>query len=171
MAKALLGVRHKIKRARKHLDDFEDQFKSGNEAFNATLVGVVGHPDAPRVIVDVTTCDLPHDITLPLGDAVHNLRAALDHLVCQLAIAAGNPTACEKKTQFPIFKNGAKASYSKIESISPAAQTAIKELQPFRRRPDDPEGDPLWVLSELDNIDKHRLLLVARTTFHGMACG
>ncbi len=32
--------------------------------------------------------------------------------------------------------------------------------QPYKRNTASPESDPLWILSELDNIDKHRTILV-----------
>jgi hypothetical protein len=73
---------------------------------------------------------------------------------------------------FPIVVDGTphnlKAIERRIEHLSPADQAAIKALQPYERRKADPSSDLLWLLSELDNIDKHRVLLVARPRFTQM---
>ena len=44
--------------------------------------------------------------------------------------------------------------------LGPDQFTAILDTQPYKREPASPESDPLWILSELDNIDKHRTILV-----------
>jgi hypothetical protein len=105
-----------------------------------------------------------------LGDAVHNLRSALDHAICQLAVANGNASACERRqTQFPIYADGTPDHLKRLDGwirpVCDAAKDVIRALQPYKRRPQDPYTDPLWFLSELDNIDKHRLLLVASPKF------
>ena len=49
--------------------------------------------------------------------------------------------------------------------------TALAESQPYKRKPEAPKEDVLWILRELDNIDKHRTVLVLdnRTTVTGTA--
>lgn len=113
-----------------------------------------------------------------LGDFVHNLRSALDHLVWQLTIVRdGSPPdpiprhSAWEAAQFPILSNpsdwlrvdrkGARkgrpsvqTGMGRVERVPPLAQTRIKRLQPFATR--QPERHPLWVLAELSNIDKHR---------------
>ena len=170
MAATLVGVRAKIDRAKKHIDEFDAAFLSGDSpvATHVKLDSVEEKPEGRYAICSITSGDLPPDFGIPIGDAAHNLRSSLDHLTCQLAIANGNPTACDK-TQFPIFAQDTPDNRKRIKrwigACSPAAQTAIEALQPYQRRPSDPTGDLLWMLSELDNIDKHRLLLVARPHF------
>ena len=44
--------------------------------------------------------------------------------------------------------------------LAPGQFAAIQATQPYQRRSDAPEEDPLWILSALDNIDKHRTILV-----------
>lgn len=166
------GVRRKIDRSEQHLNEFHAAFKSGPMgATQVTLVSIEEQPEGRRVTGAITSGDLAPDIGVPLGDAVHNLRSSLDHLICQLATAAGNPAACDR-TQFPIFAVDTPDNRKRIERwirhVSPAAQAEIKALQPYQRRPTDAFGDLLWLLSELDNIDKHRLLLVARPHFRKM---
>jgi hypothetical protein len=159
-----VGIRLKIKRAEQQLDDLKLAIEKAVTANAIQVESMEDQPEGKRVTASVIPVEPPPDAGLYVGDAVHNLRTALDHLVCQLAIAARNPSACERETQFPIYiddtPNNRKAMDRRIQSISGPAQTAIKALQPYQRRPHDPAADLLWMLSELDNIDKHRLLLV-----------
>jgi hypothetical protein len=106
------------------------------------------------------------DPNLPLivGDCIHNLRSALDHLVFQLAILKGTGTEAAAKTAFPIYLT-AKSFKNFVDSrvapfIERNALTEIERLQPYARG-NAGEQDIIWVLSQLDIIDKHRLLVVA----------
>jgi hypothetical protein len=104
----------------------------------------------------------PIELSPIIGDCIHNLRAALDNLVYELALAHHGgrvPPDFEVKLQFPIFDHSAKfASKGKnmIGGIAPAAQAIIEELQPYHRE-DTFRKDRLWQLHWLDIEDKHRL--------------
>ena len=110
---------------------------------------------------------------------MHNLRCALDSLVYMLVIPVhGNPLpqAVAKRVQFPVAEDGGVFTRTKwrIEDIPSAAQAEIEWLQPCIRRPDDPTRDPLYILTGLSNIDKHRLphlmlFALASTGFGGSA--
>jgi hypothetical protein len=173
MTSNLIGVRAKLARAQKHIDEFDAAFLAhpsiGTKIEMESMRKEAGNHEVAGAI---TSADLSPDITLAAGDAVHNLRSSLDHVICQLAIAAGNATACNGTTQFPVYAEGTpgnlKAMVRRISPISPDAQTVIRELQPYHRNQSDPLSDPLWILSELDNIDKHRLVLLARPHFTQM---
>lgn len=109
-----------------------------------------------------------------LGDAVHNLRCALDYIVEELAVASG--LGPSKERYFPIFESesafrrrvlapdGKTAKkHGPLEEIR-AGLTEITRLQPYQRQP-DPRGDPLWLIQRLSNADKHRELSAFRATF------
>jgi hypothetical protein len=172
MPASLVGVRAKIARAEQHLQDFETAWRTHSAiSTHVVLESIEELPEGRRATVSITSGQLALDLGVPLGDAVHNLRSSLDHLVCQLAVAAGNPAACDK-TQFPIFATDTPDNRRRIQRwirhTTTAAQAEIVAFQPFNRQPNDPSSDLLWLLSELDNIDKHRLLLVARAHFRDM---
>ena len=96
-----------------------------------------------------------------LGDVLHNFRSSLDHLAYALTVASvGSPLApeLERQTEFPIFSTESGFEQSgrlAIRGMSAEAQAVIEELQPYRRG-DDWALDPLWLLRQLSNIDKHR---------------
>jgi hypothetical protein len=98
----------------------------------------------------------PQELALIVGDVVHNVRSALDHLVYALS----SPEAQESRdTQFPIFtERGAfeRRGVSMIESITGPERTLIENVQPFAHSV-EPDNDPLEILRRLSNMDKHRL--------------
>jgi hypothetical protein len=112
------------------------------------------------VIVDIDTAPPAQEWGLRFGDAVHNLRSALDHAVYGFAIdgAGVNPPPGAKKLSFPILDEEARWADTdpRLRSVAPDVVQAIRNAQPFHQAV--PAHDWLWVLAELDNIDKHRLI-------------
>ncbi len=105
-----------------------------------------------------------------LGDAVHNLRAALDHVAWQLAASLTRPP---DHTEFPIFhdselfhatdKKGHPTHGSglgKIIGLRTDSKALVERAQPYHRG-HEAHLHPLWVLSRLDNVDKHRIVIPA----------
>jgi hypothetical protein len=99
------------------------------------------------------------------GDAIHDPRSALDHLVRQLVIIeTGAPPVTY--TQFPIFLTQAgyetRGEPLRLVGVGSQAKTIIKSLQPFATG--DGDKCPLWHLHELD---KHRDMVVANAARTG----
>ena len=124
---------------------------------------------AYRVLMDVLP---PLVIGVLIGEIAHNLRSALDGLTWQLALLG--PKAPEKNTMFPIFtvrqtkrrqKSGdkiphfAEGGLRRIRSLRLEHQQDIESLQPYKGGHGFRQH-PLYLLSELNNADKHRLLPV-----------
>jgi hypothetical protein len=96
-----------------------------------------------------------------LGDCVHNLRSALDHLVCQLTLLNGGTMDDCAQTQFPIASKS-EAQFEgmanhRIPGLSPRHREFVKWAQPYRAG-DDAWKHPLAILADLSNADKHRLI-------------
>ena len=92
----------KVGRAKHHISDLEKR----RDAFLADepyRIGAKPHPipeiEHTRLYVE-SVKPVPTDIPLILGDAIHNLRAALDHAAWQLVEAGGGIPS--KDTYFPI---------------------------------------------------------------------
>ncbi|MGH3072184.1 MAG: hypothetical protein ACRDNB_07935 [Gaiellaceae bacterium] len=96
-----------------------------------------------------------------LGDGMHNLRCALDHAVYDLAIRASgkDPPPMERQLQFPIADCPKKWTDSKwrIKPLRDDAERVICDAQPYNR-PGELVTQPLRLLRELDDADKHRLI-------------
>jgi len=101
-----------------------------------------------------------------LGDALHNLRGALDHLIYGLAAAqtGKDPPDDYNKLAFPIcsepkFFPG--ACKRRLSSLSSDTQAAIERTQPYNRLNPGEWFMPLWWLSQMHDFDKHRFLHLA----------
>jgi hypothetical protein len=82
-------------------------------------------------------------------------------MIWQLIAHAGHTPP--NRSGFPIFHDSKGYEARKQTMIKGIAGSAarIDALQPFHRGATF-QADPLWMLQELNNIDKHRLLLVTR---------
>lgn len=114
--------------------------------------------------------DPPLIIGLLIGDCVHNLRSALDHIVYALIwtnpARLGRPPS--EKAMFPICDT--RQGYlhqikqlKRLDGIPETVAALIETLQPYHNREKglDHTLHPLWVLNKLENIDKHRRLNLA----------
>ena len=154
----LNGVRRKIDRAKTHINDVEIVARQFCVA-NTDCLYPKTDPNSGKKIFHVRfRTQLPELLPLMIGDAVHNLRSALDHLAWQLVDANGQtPTI---NTSFPVFKKkNTKQFNSKVSRIACGARDIIESIQPYNSGNDD-----LAILSEMDNFDKHRLLIVIAST-------
>lgn len=103
----------------------------------------------------------PPIIPILAGEAIHQLRSALDHLVTGMVRARGNSITTDHG--FPITKERyvfeEARKRGQIKGISLAAQNLIESVQPYNA-PDGYASSILWTLHRQDIEDKHRLLLV-----------
>jgi len=123
-----------------------------------------------RYIIRTKLHDIPPKICLIAGDAVYNMRAALDQTVWALAALNGIPG----KTQFPIIEvwnsDGRKRFERQVSGVPDAAFCEIQALQPYHRG-DAFKSHPLWRLDEMCNLDKHRRLAANSVTVGGTIYG
>jgi hypothetical protein len=164
-------IRVKIQRAKKHLGDLEvarDGFvqskpyiidrkpntKPGHEGFDLYFMTQID--------------PVPDEISTIFGDAIHNLRSALDHLAFQLVEVGGGKVS--DQTSFPIFKSteiNEPSFAGKVNGMSDPAKDKIRSAEPYK----DGKGHDLWVLHKLDIADKHHksfatLMRVGGITIH-----
>lgn len=156
----LIGIRAKIERANEHIQDLEARI----QAFRGTNpYGVVAEDDPHsgyRTYKAKVNRPIPGDFSLVIGDALHNLRTALDHLAWQLV--ESNSAIPDRETCFPIYQGAPKDESQfarKVKGMSPGAVDIVKAVQPYQTG-----DDTLWHLSELDNMDKHRISLKAASS-------
>lgn len=187
---ASLSFNRKLDRASKHIEDLEQATQAwlGTDAYR---IVAETNPKTSRTVIRAKIGKPPAPIiSLMVGDAVHNLRAALDHLALELAAAHHRPHPVpddvQRTSEFPIFdfkagsggfnqrrKNGDPAPGSgiyKLRGIHPDAIVAIESKQPYHRGPAY-NRDQLWVIHELDRIDKHRRLNLTTYAIGGVGLG
>jgi len=112
--------------------------------------------------------DCPDSFGLIAGDAIHNLRSSLDHMVVALAIEGAKSSGKRlnwddlKKLQFPVVTKkpdfDEQVRRDRLRDVAPSAVAFIESVQPFIKDPKAPDRSPLAMLSFLDNSDKHSVL-------------
>lgn len=159
MSHALDSVKLKVSRAEEHLEalrmecsayldskPFEPIRQSQPESDNPWMIWKVNHPPPLR-------------LSVLLGDFLHNLRSSLDHIAWQLVLDNGGTPV--KKTSFPIVLKRKGAPPKIAGGISAKAATMVESFQPYNNVAGAPAENPLYVLSTLNNIDKHREFNIA----------
>jgi hypothetical protein len=159
----LSGTRVKIDRAKTHLDDFDRQVKDIKAACRDAVVGKRDENQSEYVFCIERVPTLDPVLSATLGDAIHNLRASLDHLAWQTIIAAGGQPS--DNTNFPILDvpptpdRFGRSRPQIPPGISTKLREILDEMQPYKRT--NPATHELFVIHHLDIGDKHRQLLVA----------
>jgi hypothetical protein len=154
----LVGTRAKIKRAKKHIEDLQAELIAFDET-DPYLVRAENDPQTGELVYRVVKATpVPIAVSILAGDAIQNLRSALDHLAYQLVYAAvGGVPSNFKHIYFPILKGkrDKAACEGKIKGAMDAVLEAILAMEPY----EGGKGHEFWILDGLNNTDKHRLLL------------
>jgi hypothetical protein len=147
----------KVERARQHLKALQDavtHFESGP----AKPYGARAEMDDQRgefFFYGVIRAQPPPRISLLVGDFVHNVRSALDHLAYQ----SRSPYApvSDEYTQFPIFDKVTQFDPKalSLRHIRTDVRDHMEELQPYHQ-PETRERWLLRILRDISNLDKHR---------------
>jgi len=158
----LSSVRAKLRRADQHLKTLRREIR--------TFVKARGHRFVAEPNADRTQYILhayfarPPDVEqwgLVLGDAVHCLRSALDHLVYAIAICESNadPPPNHTRVMLPLTRTPESFTGAgrRISGLSKDVRARIESLQPYPGR----DNDLLSLLEDLDVADKHRVLTFA----------
>lgn len=171
----LTGIDLKIKRARDHLARLKTEL---TRILDPTRYGFTFERDSETGKHVYRVHGLPvlnDEWSVIVGEILYNLRSALDHLAWQLVLADGKTPG--RSTQFPIrqtpFHPTEKGllvpTQLKPRIDSPEILKALESVQPYigvtDGEPADFQMSPLWQLATLNNIDKHRLLLVLPCVF------
>lgn len=159
----------KIRWAKIHLERLGAEVSSFTPAKAYTLTRY-DDIENQRHIARFELADIPAEICLLAGDAVYNMRAALDQTVWALARLKGIPTG----TQFPIIEvwnsEGRRRFKRQVVGVPDAAFHEIQTLQPYHRG-DAFKSHPLWRLDEICNLDKHRRIPAHGTAMDGTIWG
>ena len=153
----------KIKRAKQHIADFESKLQAFKAANPYRLVVESNDEANGFSLVFRILKSAPSDLPAIVGDAVHNLRVALDVLIYGIVVK-NFPEASPgqaRRIQFP-FSETADALERTINDrhICRAGKQVTDEiirLKPYKGASGD--GGGLYALHELDIADKHRLFI------------
>jgi hypothetical protein len=169
-----VGLR--LARADQELKALQNEVRSylGKRPYTAGFEADPKHVDRRRIFVRIDE-EVPEQVPIRVSECVHHWRAALDNFAYM--ITRRHNSGHISGSEFPIFldpvvyaerqTNGdptRRSGLHKIRGMKPSAQGIIEELQPYNG---GQVTDPLWMLHELSNADKHRLLHTCGTVLEG----
>ena len=144
-----------------HLKVLNDQIAEFGHGFIQQEMRQNDLDESYSVIFHLTKT-IPSHWALVLGDACHNMRGALDHLIASL-VPAGQ---VHNRHQFPIFNSRQswqsefRKSKTMLDFVAPAYKLLIESLQPYQP---NTGMKRLELLRRFSNQDKHRLIHSAAT--------
>jgi hypothetical protein len=164
------SVYKKIERAEEHIGGL-DVWLCGLGHTKPYVLGFKPHP-IPEINLTTIYVESIDEVgaSLFIGDCLHNLRSAFDHLAWQLVEASGGVP--NKDTFFPICNRSEQFAPAigkgEIEKIRDGAKNLIRDIQPCHGG-----NELLWIIHELNRIDKHRYLLTTASAIadFGVALG
>jgi hypothetical protein len=167
----LKAIQIKIERARAHTHDLKNAI---NSFFASTpyKVATKRDPNTRKLIYYVARVSpTPVHLAIIAGDVIQNLRSALDHLVYQLFLVGTKGTkGLGRHVSFFIAADAARYQSGlrgTLQGVRPEAIDALSAIEPYCGG----KGHQLWVLQELNNIDKHRLLVTVGSGFQSVNLG
>lgn len=173
MTDALVGVDAKLQRADSHLAELSAAVEAFLGRANYRFEGKEGaDPETGYVerVIFLEVDEFPRDESWGpiIGDAVHNLRSALDHLAWAVACPESRRRAAGA-IGFPVlFDHPDESTYArdqlrgKLGHLRPEFHAVIEAVQPFNTRD---LHHPLWLLNQMWNVDKHRTVHVSGFMF------
>ncbi|HUD06600.1 MAG TPA: hypothetical protein VMR34_01815 [Candidatus Saccharimonadales bacterium] len=147
----------KIERAKQHLSELKSEISSflSSQPYKAA---VKRDPKTKQIIYYCSGIEeVPEKIALIAGDVIQNLRSALDHLAYKLFLINSSDGTLNRDIYFPIAEDLARSDSKKSRQTSGMSQNAkdlIDSIKPYKGG-----NDRLWQINELNNTDKHRLLV------------
>ena len=176
----LTSARLKVDRAREHVEAADECVERWLRTDAYTIFREKDSETGYTVAKAKIKVPPPAELSLLIGDAVQNFRSALDHAVYALAESQLGtiPSEVAEILMFPIVgsqnRKGQPSDGSKIfadlvgkgylTGVPDDARHFIEQEQPYHWNdaPDSFRYHPLWLVHDLNRIDKHRR--VALTT-------
>jgi hypothetical protein len=165
----------KLRRANTHRENLAQLVNEFETSKPYTLTPEPGDkPD--EIAYRLSTREAPAEISTVIGDALHNLRSALDSLAYKLAVRSKGKALTkeeERLTSFPWCQHPSEYDgLMRVSLYAPEAQKAMRVAQPFywaemakvseserrQRSEEDFRWSGIYRLGQLSNIDKHRRL-------------
>lgn len=158
---SVTGPELKIDRAHYHIELLGREIRKFFQEYYSDVLAVYCDVETRDKVWVIAEEPVPPPLYLStiIGDALYNLRSALDHLVHELIRANGKQP--NGRSAFPIVSTS-EVDYDRVapvqvQGMDPDAAAAIKRLQPYNRAHRH-RDKWLRLLNHLGNIDKHRHL-------------
>lgn len=162
MAADLSGVWAKIARAEEHLALLDAEVRAFIEGDPQPISLSIPYLDTDsgwHLVYGVVEREPPPRLGIILGDVLHNVRSALDHLVWQLVLLNGSTPNRDNAFPMAFREDGWDDAIRKgrLRGVCKTHIETIKKVQPYHG-PNGPERTYTGMLSTLSNVDKHRVV-------------
>jgi hypothetical protein len=151
------GARLKIERAKQHIDELNRRVQalvaSGIHKLSLHIDPDTGNDSLQIEVSQV----VPEDFAIIIGDALHNLKGALDFTVNEIVV--NRLGRYDEHTRFP-FRDKRDALIAAVNGglIKQASEATVNYIVNVAK-PYVGGNDTFWALHRLNILDKHRLLL------------
>lgn len=160
------GAWLKVDRAKEHIRQLNDAITAYGKGKPYKLV-VEQDPQSANHLWTIrrregVPKDLPNDIPLVTGDAIHSLRSAVDHLIYRAVVLNGKTPIKMTAFPFPGEAESLEAAIKRrhVQDAGPNVLDVVRRLEPQMA-----EGQALRAVHDLDITDKHKTVLPV--TFFG----
>lgn len=150
------GAALKVERAYSHINEFDRTVRQLS-GIPANALTITKQADGSETAQFTSLGEAGRLMPLIIGDAIHNLRSAFDHLW----LALHRTTSDTGKPSFPFHKTRQNLvdalTKSPVKSAFPNVEPLIlNEIKPHR---DSGGNEAVWAITHFDNIDKHNLII------------
>lgn len=148
------STRLKVERANHHIRDLERQLTDYSNS-HPHVITIKEDPYTKRFLIYVNFPDKPPpEMALTIGDAIHNLRTALDHMMWEMI--GRDHGSQHNNLYFPMGNNRVnfEATCQGIITPSQNIRDTLKRLEAFPSG----KGDSLYTIHLLDRAEKHTVL-------------
>lgn len=151
---AIDGAELKVKRAYRHIDELKGVINSlreqGGKGFTVT-----NQLDGRTIVSFSDLGELGRQIPLIIGDAIHNLRAPLDHIWMGLWRASQR----EGYGTFPFHEERGNLEDMVKKSAVVLAFPNVGDIILNKIKPYKDGNELFWTITKLDKLDKHNLII------------
>ncbi len=152
------GARLKIERAKKHIRDLGSISVREIEPHSHTILVETDLETGKDSLKPELNNAVPGEVMCVVGDAMHNLRTALDFIANDIEFATTGERSSH--TKFPVCNTRDELVAAINGGFAHKAPQRIRDfivdvVQPY----EEGDGQLIWALHRLDIEDKHRLLI------------
>jgi hypothetical protein len=147
----------KIERADKHISEIEQRLSTSQDAYHLSLY-FNASTGKQFILYNLAEKYIRSQLALMIGDAIHNLKCALD-IAWADTVQKLSPSGYNAKTKFPVRKDR-----QNLESVLQKTGKVLPDSPLFKFMVDGVKsyegGDSdIWAIHRLDIHDKHHLLI------------
>lgn len=154
----LTGALNKAKRAEFHIDQIKREVSVFLDSDPYRIDAKIDAASGKKTYYIANEPPFLHGLSVMIGDVIHNLRSALDHLAWQFFLLSSRGMNA-KRVYFPIFDGPDHYTAEFQRKVIGFRQQDIDFLA--ATKPYKGGNDPIWIIKQINDVDKHRSLIAA----------